>query len=257
MNNYRDVWGRVHDKTVTNKEPSSNNGWIYTAYAKLLGLKLNKDTLSAAFYLSLESLRPLRIKRGWDSQSKSFSHHPATSRDEILGLVSLGILDYNDLKDNGFYYYNVESEFKPKLNLIEGAKQIYSLRNKHRNEIWKNKSLDQARRLNYTLSPADRYYVKSFTGNEEDITPLESLMFYVSVIFSLIKLLTYPKNTKSPDSGVSSFLIRWMQLTDLYRSGCFGILGVILYKQFNSKKKFMFNTYFEHNHELNVKINGS
>ena len=40
MNTYTDKYGRYHDKPTDGVNPSSNNGWIYTAYAKYLAPRI-------------------------------------------------------------------------------------------------------------------------------------------------------------------------------------------------------------------------
>lgn len=76
--NYTDIYGRVHDKPVTDANPiPSNNGWIYSAQMKRLGGVVFIDNEVGRLCAS-ERIR---------SPGMPF---PPMGRDEILGLEYLG-----------------------------------------------------------------------------------------------------------------------------------------------------------------------
>jgi len=114
MNNYVDQYGRYHDKPVTQSNPvSSNNGWIYTAYAKKVGLPIDIYKLEMAADMCDQGYGVL-----WRTPGKE---SPPMSRDEILGLAELGLLKPEHLRDWNFSPYPL-----PKFSLVECVKQFWS-----------------------------------------------------------------------------------------------------------------------------------
>ena len=80
---YIDKYGRYHHKPTDGINPSSGNGWIYTAYAVKLGLPVNKYKLNECFKLCSQN--------GILIRNPNMETSPI-SRDEILGLAKLGLL---------------------------------------------------------------------------------------------------------------------------------------------------------------------
>lgn len=146
MNDYFDNWGRVHHKPCKYGSPSSNNGWIYTAYLNKAGYNLDMFSLSICFRACLDKdiirRHPLIIQ----------SSVPI-SRDEILGMVELGFLKPEHLNGWNFSPYPL-----PKFNLIKTIKQFLELKDKHRNYFWQN-NLDQVYRFAFSVPLNDRHFI--------------------------------------------------------------------------------------------------
>lgn len=181
MNNYIDKYGRFHHKPVTEENPiPSNNGWIYTAYAKKVGIPVDIEKLSQCFDDCIEvgsdGLAHLNRSPGKPT--------PPISRDEILGLAY--IFDGpTDSYENDWSF----SPFPlPKFSLIKLVKQLWELRPsivdvteeetiyeddkfksytakfykqlewKHRNYFWQN-NLDQLYRFAFSVPITDRHFI--------------------------------------------------------------------------------------------------
>lgn len=145
--NYEDRWGRFHHKPCKDYEPSSNNGWIYTAYAEKLKIPLKNHMLELCF-------------KGCITPNNKLNRHPSgiksevpISRDEILGMASLGFLKPEHLNGWNFCPYDM-----PSFNLIKTIKQFLELRGKHRNYLWQNK-LDHTYRFAFSVPLVDRHFI--------------------------------------------------------------------------------------------------
>lgn len=190
MNNYQDKYGRFHHKPVTEKDlVPSNNGWIYTAYAEKVGIKLNYFQLQECFKGCLIQLSGrFEILR---SPGKSL---PPISRDEILGLVHLGLLKPGHL--NGWNY----SPFPlPKFSLFKLIPQLVQLyKNRHdRNYFWKN-NLDQIYRFAFSVPLVDRHYINQRWG---EFCPVYWLIAKIDSKFgkeSGIRYLKYATDKSEP-----------------------------------------------------------
>lgn len=145
MISYFDKYGRIHDKPCLNGEPSSNNGWIYTAYYKKLTGYSTIDP-EAANVCCDELVR---------SPNKPV---PPISRDEILGLVYLGFLLPGHLDGWSFSPYKV-----PEINPFKLIKQLWEMRNQDRNYFWKN-DLDQIYRFAFSVPLVDRHFILQCWG---------------------------------------------------------------------------------------------
>lgn len=176
-NNYIDRWGRIHDKPCTNSEPSSNNAWIYSAYAKKLGIKLKIDPVC------------------FDLCAANYTRHPndfepPMSRDEILGMAYLG-LGFGIIKITHDWYFHGE---KPApFNLIKLIKELWLSRG-HRNNFWKNK-YTQVYRFAFGVPLTDRAFI------------LKEIYGEASWYYLLIEWFDKKLKTKSN----SSKLIRWLK----------------------------------------------
>ena len=90
MSTYWDSYGRLHHKPCINGVPSSNNGWMYTAYAdKLLTIDLDRNGLIECFNKCI--IKDARDNRSFVIRSPG-KDLPPMSRDEILGMAALGLL---------------------------------------------------------------------------------------------------------------------------------------------------------------------
>jgi hypothetical protein len=151
MNNYVDQYGRYHDKPVTAANPvPSNNGWIYTAYAKKAGLPVDDYKLRYCAELCSQGGGVF-----WRTPSKEF---PPMSRDEILGLVSLDIIAVP--KNWNFSPFPI-----PEFSLRELIPQLALLyqHRAERNYFWEN-HLDQIYRFAFSVPLADRHFILSKQG---------------------------------------------------------------------------------------------
>lgn len=192
---YQDMWGRWHHKPCRDGIPSSNNAWIYTAYAKLLGLTVFTPVLFECFLLCVYSEKPLKIDR------HPMTELPPISRDEILGLVCLGYIDHKWLERYYWQFCNIR-EFEPRplweIAWWKAIKAAWKLRKSHRNALWEEPDLWH---LGFRLPPQDTYYVL----RKHKVKPswFHTLYFYVSAIRTLRR------------GGHSGLLILWMKLKDL------------------------------------------
>ena len=209
MRNYVDKYGFYHDRVVSeDKEPSSNNPAIYTAYAKLLGLPVDRGLVA-------DAVRASRTRN--HIESLQFSQNrlpnqttPPMSRDEIIGLASLGLLDYYALANSGFvFHYEPEANTEKHLSFkgaLKAIKALWAIRNKHRNEVWKGKHYD-GYTLAFRLSAADRYYVKTMYNKKPTI--LETIAFHSSALFTSLQ------RSKGTKGVVSAKNIIYLQLNDM------------------------------------------
>ncbi len=202
MNNYQDRWGRFHDKPCIDGEPSSNNGWIFTAY----WYKLNNIHPNLQY-------TPELVEAG-EECAFLLKRHPAPienrvpmSRDEVLGLSALGF--ELDLEGWNFSPYPV-----PKFNPFKLTAQLWELRPtwgpafnyenrienqliyKHRNYFWQN-NLDQLYRFAFSVPLQDRAFILRQVE--------KSNLFYSAVEW-------VSKQRKATDP--SSRLIEWLKWGD-------------------------------------------
>lgn len=246
---YKDKYGRYHDRVVKNGEPSSDNGWIYSAYAKAVGLKLNYSNMNSAYVISVRSMEPYVINRARD-----FQELPPCSRDEIIGLQSLGMLNYNALRNREFYIDNTSNALKkPRIGVlgyIKALVQFYKLSKteKPRTEVWKSDKFPQAKIISFTMRPDDVFYLKKL--NDDEVTVLEWLAFYAAVCYSAWKLKKFKPEENKSSSSVSSFLIRWLQLKDLYDTGNDNVVLRRLYLYFDKQVVWMTAKYFGTYHDI-------
>ena len=147
MNDYFDRYGRLHEKPCINGEPSTNNGWIYSAYWK----KLTRSNPT----------NPLVGNACCEEMERSPGKAvPPMSRDEILGLAYLGYLLPGHLEGWCFSPYKL-----PAFNLILFIKQLILLiKNKDdRNYFWRN-NLDQIYFLAFSVPLTDRHFILKCWG---------------------------------------------------------------------------------------------
>ena len=208
-------YGLYHDKPCVDNEPSSNNGWIYTAYAKALGLKTGNY-----FYLynSCFSDRGNFIINRLPKKTK-----PPISRDEIIGMVSLkttidDVLWYSDFN---MYRLNLKN-----VSYFDSLKALWIIRNEHRNYMWENK-IYPAYKLAFKLMPHDVYYIKKYNRVKQS--------FFEWGMFQLYAFSTILQN------NVSAKNVLWLQLKDLN--------SIFWIKFLNQKKNFL--EYFGKEHVFN------
>lgn len=172
---YVDIFGRVHDKPCTNGQYSSNNGFFYSAVAIKLGGLLILD-MEYANACAEKKVRHL---------DKSL---PPISRDEILGLVSIGAMTKKELPTWSFSPYAL-----PRFNPITFVKQLLECRGKHRNHFWQN-NLSQVYHVAFSVPLQDRDFINRCFGRKN--------IFYK--IFAKIDSFLKPKSN-------SGHLIRFLK----------------------------------------------
>lgn len=157
MKNYIDKYGRYHDKPVpSSEEPSSNNGWIYTAYAAKAGLELDKQKLAECFHDCQIYDFVNGVQYFIRSPGKKL---PPNSRDEILGAVALGLLKPVHLEEQRHIpEWNFSPYPLPRFNLFKLLSQLKEAYGKHRNYFWQN-NLDQLYRFAFSVPLQDRHFI--------------------------------------------------------------------------------------------------
>lgn len=198
---YQDKWTRWHDKPCINGEPKSNNGWIYTAYGKYLDkdhlVNRDLDKRLECYKGCRKSEYPLKVDRSPNDPI------PPLSKDEVIGMVSLGLMTRHELAYSHWNFCNFEEYTPKKLTLssiIKAAKLLYAARKEHRNYIWENK-VEDAYPLAFLLPPEDQYYVIKHYGKSPGI--FRTLIFYINTILTLT------------GDNKSAKMLKWLQLEDM------------------------------------------
>lgn len=156
MSNYRDKFGMYHDKLVIDEQPSSNNGWICTAYAQKAKLPYSKVLVNHTF-------RKCKVRNTKFPNNLYLirTPHKATlpiNREEILGMASLGFLKPHHLNGWNFSPYPL-----PKFSLLKTIKQLIEVKNKHKNYFWQN-NMDQLYRFLFSVPIQDRHFILTKWG---------------------------------------------------------------------------------------------
>lgn len=178
MSNYICKYGLYHDKPVIEKEPSSNNGWIYTAYAKAIGLPISYIKMAQTFKDCVANNRIINRLPG--------KKIPPLSRDEVIGMYYLGMLSYSYLKSNHFVYhgYGKPVNLKTIKEILSGLTTlaiITMIKGKHhRNNFWKY-DIKAMYQLAYRLNPADVYWLKKCEGIKPHTEECLAWKLYVKV----------------------------------------------------------------------------
>jgi hypothetical protein len=209
MNKYQDKYTRYHDKPVnSDKDPSSNNGWVYSAYAKYLAPNTTDfDAILSCFDKCNRSKDgSLLVDRSPNDPT------PPLSKDEIVGMVSFAQINDIELKKSHWNHCNLEYEKEPLsfknvtkavIALLKMNREIKKLGlegSEKRNYVWE-KEIKEAYCLAFLLPLQDQYYVNRFYG--KSTTLLQKIFFYISLILTLTK------------GGKSSRMMLWLQLSDL------------------------------------------
>jgi len=162
-------YGLFHDQPCIDNEPKSNNGWIYTAMSKYV---LNTEYDTVDFY-------PL-FKKCFNIYNTIYyidrlpgKEYPPISRDEIIGMASMGQPIAEILDQYGWRMYKLDLSMIP---LSDTIKTLWNIRKKHRNYFWQNEILD-AYPVAMRLFWHDRYYIKKVSNMKP--TVFEFIMFYL------------------------------------------------------------------------------
>lgn len=195
MNNYIDSYSRYHNKPITDSDPyPCNNAWIFTSYAKKLGLIVDMNKLGQCFNLCRIDSETL-VRNPDDSIEKNVP----ISRDEIIGMVALGVLKPRLVR------WNFSPFPLPKFSAVQLAKQLYELRPsliktyrdtippipkyslefKHRNYFWQNK-LDQIYRFAFSVPLQDRHFMLKCWDKFQWYNPVHVFYATVSKVDSML-----------------------------------------------------------------------
>jgi len=190
-------YGLWHHKPVKNGEPSSNNGWIYTAIARHLGLVDKEDYYSLlSVYQDCKGKGDFTLERFPD-----YAGVPPISRDEIIGMRSLEFLPIELLTENKWSFLSERKKYE--VGFIRIAKALWYLKDKHRNEIWQ-KPVKDAWSVGFKIWHHDRHHLL--------ISSFRLTTVFNFIMFNLYALITLLRN----DSAEKNLL--WVQLMDLKSS---------------------------------------
>ena len=190
-----DRLGFYHDKPCHNGEPSSNNAWIYTAYAKAIGLKIPELRI---IHYQYQLCYDRDAQDGFYFYRDPVKLEPPISRDEMIGMVSLLPNTVFTLLKHNFYLY--DKSILKHYSYFEALCWGFKIRNKHRNFLWQNQ-VYPVYRLAFRLWHHDRYYMKKRSKIKP--TVFETVCFYIYMIHSVIFANPGNKN------------LLWLQLHDM------------------------------------------
>lgn len=180
-NNYQDKYTMYHDKPTTLGNPSSNNGWIYTSYSKYLAPNtIDKYLINKRFIDCIGDFYEFRINR---LPNKPY---PPFSKDELIGCISLGLINIKALESVHWNFCNLDYKKEP-LTLrkaLKAAKILFDIRNEHRNYVWEN-NLTDAYCLAFYTPLEVQYYIKKMFGKKPNL--FNKAAFYINLISCLTK----------------------------------------------------------------------
>lgn len=155
-------YGFYHDREVVFDEPASGNGYIYSAYAKEIGLPVDLMKIQETAENCLTDEDYWFIRRRPDMKTPPFSP------DELLGLVALDIpmsaIIYR-IANNGWTWLN-HVEIYDSYSIWETIRDFWEARNKHRNFLWKEERLSTFKYM-FKVPPSHRYFFKVKCGISE------------------------------------------------------------------------------------------
>ena len=163
--NYICKFGLVHDKPCPTLEPSSNNGFIYSAIGTIVGLVLNRGKIENTFTACAEIVDYGNILINRLPGKKE----PPLSHDEALGLYLLDLVDYETFKDNHFVF---RGQGKPLntmviLTALKGVLKLiligWILGKRHRNHFWQFQ-ITEMDQVAYRFGPALIAFLKMDNG---------------------------------------------------------------------------------------------
>lgn len=214
MNNYWCKHGLVHDKPCEQDEPSSANGWIYTAYYNAKNNRKIQKSITET-----TQLKRILKKLEHPDRSVGFMHsrlpyssneqkpYAPMSRDEIIGMYSLlGWIAENEIQvyQNDYYF---DKSFRIKMPLkkhIEAFKALWASR-EDRNYFWK-KNIFPAYKYTFKLWPHDQYWLKKRLGFKPRLHQV--------ILWHLYVVTTILQGTKTK-TKLSASNVLWLQLVTL------------------------------------------
>jgi len=157
--------GLYHDKPCEDGKPSSNNGWVYSAIARTVGLFVDVKELDHVFAKCI-----LKLEKNFILITRlPGKQEPPLSFDEIFGLYILGFVDYKTLADNHFVFHGQGKEVS-KETILEFLKGLFRLlgviifRGKnHRNFFWQYEIVEMYN-FAFRCTPAAIYFFKKDNG---------------------------------------------------------------------------------------------
>lgn len=201
LSKYQDKWTRWHDRKLRlDGEPSSNNGWIYTAYASyLVPRSVNPELLEICYKKCVRDLAPIKVDRS------PYKSQPPLSKDEVIGLVHLKLLKPESLKASHWNFCSLPEYDQSKYlltikTLLKAVKALWKIRKEHRNYVWQNQ-VTAAYPLAFRLMPWDTYYVNKYFNRK--VKWYETLAFGINYLFVLL----------GNDDSIRN--LTWLQLRDL------------------------------------------
>lgn len=206
---YQDEWTRFHDKPTNGKDPSSNNGFMYTAEGiHLAPDDVDMEKVFQCYLKCRRSLFPVKIDRNPGQLT------PPLSKDETIALASLGLLTRFELEKSYWNFCNLpEYEQKPLTikTFIKAVKALYNVNkevkrlkltgSKKRNYVWEKQIVD-AYPLAFRLPPEDVFYIKKLYNDKTNI--FELVYFFLAACVTIIK------------DDRSSTMYLWLQLKNIY-----------------------------------------
>lgn len=215
MTIYRDSLGYYHDKPCVDGKPSSNNCLIYTAYAKVLGLEVPKIIFNIS---NLDLNSDFKVKR----VNTSDKNPPPFSKDEFIGYVSLTRRTSFVSRTWNF------SKYHKITNLFQTIKDLFRIRNEHRNYVWQNK-VYSVYPIAFSVPYKMRYFAQVYC--DIPVNYLYMIAFYFGVLTTMLFSSSGSKN------------ILWLQLK---------LLKNPLHRLINHKKHIV--NYFGKNHIFSKKV---
>ena len=193
-----DQYNFLHDT----ESATSNNPLIYSAFWRALtGEKFN--------YLPVYQTNMIKHEiMGNDiSITRSPSNNSSTSRDEIIGAISLDLLDDEFLKLYSYRWH--DTLHSPKwYRIVQAA--VYCL-GKHRN-FFKDNNVRDLHPVAYWVPWHVQYYAVKI-DNKRKIMPFKAAMFYLWLITLLLRRNF--KNGSKQTGVISQKNIAWLILIDL------------------------------------------
>lgn len=139
--------GLYHDKPCVDGNPSSNDGLIFTAYAKKLGLPVNM-ALIESFWSSLNKGKYFPIERLPGKKT------PYPSRDFFLGAKYLDLINSSNME---FASWNFSPVELPGFNLLKTIASFVLAIGEHRNFLWQ-KELIYSYEFMFSVPLVDRSF---------------------------------------------------------------------------------------------------
>lgn len=238
MSKFQDSSSRFHDKQTDGESPSSNNGFIYSAYAEHIVPELLRRMLITDYLDEcIVDLSKFQINR------KPNDPTPPMSKDEVIGILSIykgtpyGKRLYESLKRNHWNFCNLPEYEKKPLNLnriITAVDALIELKDYHRNYVWENKVVE-AYPLAFRLPPEDIYYIMKLYGERPSL--FDTAAFYANAALTLYK------------GDKSSKMLLWLRIKDLKMEKSF--IGKRVIKR---ETEFITNYFKDKNHPFVKKV---
>lgn len=211
-NEYVCKYGLYHHKPVIDGKPSSNNGWIYTAYAVYAGFDYSLFELINVFRQCLENTDIYLINR---LPNKSY---PPISRDEIIGMTYLDVYPFSIISSNNYKLYDIGLVSPSFVRIVKDSAKalMHYIVNQDRNYFWKAR-LFGVYPIAFNLSYADRYSIKIHMNKKTNI--VEFIAFYLYAFKTLIYSKNYEKSVLFIQLiMINSILVRFLNFKELMKN---------------------------------------